>query len=139
MYEEDDMETKEYYDDAELALYREENSERFAKIIGEYGARIVSRDQMEDKGRLLGHYRSIGFRKSYIDVYERAIFGRAEIGLTRKKKEFGCGYAFLSEAVTEGNVLYLFMEDGEVYRLRHMKNVETIAWQICVRKAGKEE
>lgn len=135
MYEENDLNLDEYYDDAEMALDRQESSELFGKSIRNFADIIMSQHQLENKGRLLGHYKSKGFLKTYLDVYERAILGQVEKGMTIKRVSIREGYACLTEAVVEGNTLYLLMNDEKHYRIRHLRKAEMLAYLINTQKA----
>ncbi len=118
------------YDDMEAALDRQEVPEKVARAFRNYGDLYISGEQLNNKGSLLGHYKSRGFLRTYIDVYERAIIGKAEFGGGKKTENFRWGFACLKEAVAEDGALYLNMNDGKIYRIRHLKNAELIAYLI---------
>lgn len=126
----DNMEMEDNYDDMEEALEKQEISERDGKIIRNMADLIISRDQLANKGNLLGHYQSAGFCKTYIDVYERAVIGKVEPARTKKAEDIGWGYARLAEAIVEKGVLYFILNDGKFYKIRHLKMAETVAYMI---------
>lgn len=130
----DDVEIEEDYDDnyvdMEAVLEKQEFSEKAVKSIRNLADLYTSQEQLSNKGKLLGHYKSTGFLKTYIDIYERAVIGKAEIKNSKKAEDIRWGYARLEEAIVEDGVLYLLMNDEKVYRLRHLKMAEMIAYTI---------
>lgn len=123
------MESQEdFLEDAEKEL--EGISEQAGNRIRELGALIYSRKQLEDKGRLLGHFKSGRFLRTYIDVYERAIIGEAEIRHSCGHENIDRGMIRIKEAVVERGTLFLAMSDGKVYRIRALKNAEEAAYLI---------
>lgn len=106
-------------------------------LIRELADGIISEQQIENKGTLLGHYVSLGFTRTYIDVYENAVIGKAEIRTSKKPKDICWGYARLARAVVEKGVLYLVMNNKDIYRIRHLKLAEKIAFLINIQKTKK--
>lgn len=136
MYEDEDRD--EYHDDVEWELDRSEPSEQMIRKLNNLALHYISGDQLKDKGELLGHYRTTGFQKTYIDIYEKAIMGKAKSCSTGKVEEIRCGYACLKRAVVEKRILYLLRQDGDVYLLRHLKGAEWIAYLINDQKRKAE-
>lgn len=131
----DDIETEdEYiednYVDIEAELERQEPSERAIRALRNLANFYRSREQLANKGNLLGQYKSEGDLKTYIDVYEKAIIGKAEINGSKEAEDISFGYACLTDAIVEDGVLYLLMKDRRIYRLRNLKAAETIAYMI---------
>lgn len=137
----DNTEIEDNYDDMEEALERQEVSEKTVRIWRNRANYFLSSEQLSHKGKLLGHYKSTRFLKTYIDIYERAIIGKAETGGAKKVENISCGYAYLAKAIVENGVLYLLMSDERIYRIRHLKMVEMIGYMINGQKikAMKED
>ena len=133
MYLEDsetnDNDMEEILDQQEM-MEKRKPSKKAIKAVRNLADIYASQEQLGDKGNLLGHYKSIGFLKTFIDIYERAAIGKAESGKTRKSENFQWGYARLSRAVVENRILYLVMNDESIYRLRHIKEAEKVAYMI---------
>lgn len=118
---------KDTYQDMDSALL---DRQRGIQAIRNLADIYLSREQLENKGNLLGHYKSKGFFKAYLDIYEKAVIGRAENIRSGKMEDISWGYARLDWAAVEKRALCLVMNDKTVYRLRHLKNAETIAYMV---------
>lgn len=127
--ETDDNDMEAILDQQEMMENRKP-SEKAIKAVRNLADIYASQEQIGNKGNLLGHYKSKGFLKTYIDVYERAAIGKAESSKTRKSENFQWGYARLSRAVVEDRILYLVMNDESIYRLRYIKEAEKVAYMI---------
>lgn len=127
---------KDYLVDVDEELEEKKLSEKTVKSIRKMGNFYLSQDQLINKGNLLGHFKSGRFFRTYIDVYENAIVGTAEIITSEKPKKINIGYAYLERAVVENGILYLIMCDEEIYRLRYLKEVERIAYLINKQRAN---
>lgn len=134
MNSKDEMEIEDDYIDDNYVDMEDELekhfSEKAVKAVRNLGNFYTSIEQINNKGKLLGHYESTGFLKTYIDVYERAIIGKAETKGSKKAEDIRWGYACLAEAIVEKGVLYLVMKDEKIYKLRHLKMAEIIAYMI---------
>lgn len=118
------------YDDIEGALERQEVPEHVARIWRNMADTYLSQEQLADKGNLLGCYKSSGFLRTYIEVYERAFIGRVETAGAKKPIDIRYGYACLTEALVEEGTLYLIMNDEKIYRLRYIKKAEEAAYRM---------
>ena len=98
-----------------------------------------SLEQLNHMGELIFQSRSGRFLKTYIEVYERAIIGLAEIDGLRKPQNLRCGMAFLREVQVIRGTLCLSMYDGEIYRLRYLKDAEVLEYQINRQKHESEK
>ena len=116
-----DEEMYDDYDDMEGELERQEVPEHVARIWRNMADFYLSQEQLADKGNWLGYYKSSGFLRTYIEVYEKAFVGRAEETWSKKSADIRYGYACLSEAIVKEGILYLIMNDEKIYRLRHLK------------------
>lgn len=125
-----DEEIDDNYVDAEEMLERQMHSERAVRAVRNLADFYTSQAQLVNKGKLLGHYKSAGILSTYIDIYERAAIGKAETENSKKTEEIRWGYACLAGAIVKKGILYLFMNDGKIYKLRHLKMAETIAYMI---------
>lgn len=136
-----DTELQDDYYDMEEELDRGEIPESCAKILRNMADSIMSGEQLADKGKFLGRYKSGGIHRTYIDVYERAFIGRAEISKygNSKTEKICFGYACLSEVLVEDGVLYLVMNDENIYRLRHLKLVQEAAYRLNEQKGKTKE
>lgn len=114
-------------------------SEKEVRAVRRMAAFYRSQEQLKDKGELLFHSKSGRFLKTYIEVYERAIIGLAEIKDTRKPVVLRCGLAFLTEVEVVKGTLYLTMCDGKIYRLRYLKDAEVLEYHINRKKHESEE
>lgn len=114
-------------------------SEKAVRAVRRMAAFYRSQEQLKDKGELLFRSKSGRFLKTYIEVYERAIIGLAEIKDTRKPVVLRYGLAFLTEAVVVKGTLYLTMWDGEIYRLRYLKDAEVLEYYINRKKHKSKE
>lgn len=126
---------KDYLNDMEEELEEKEPSEKMIKAVQSMANFIISREQLSNKGNQLGHFKSGGFLKTYIDVYEKAIVGMVEIRRKRKPEHINKGLACLKQAVVEDGILYLVIDDEEVYRIRYLKEPEMIAYLINEQKS----
>lgn len=127
--ETDDNDMEAILDQQEMIENRKP-SKKAIKAVRNLADIYASQEQLGNKGNLLGHYKSKGFLKTYIDIYERAAIGKAESGKTRKSENFQWGYARLSRAVVEDRILYLVMNDESIYKLRYIKEAEKVAYMI---------
>ena len=118
------------YSDMEEELERDEAPEYVAQIWRNMADFYLSQEQLADKGSLLKCYKSCGLRRTYIEVYERAVIGKAETAKVRKPQKIGFGYACLKEAIVEKGILYLIVDDHLIYRIRHLKEAEEAAYRI---------
>ncbi len=121
---------KDYLNDMEEQLEEKEYPEKMIKIVQSMANFYISQEQLANKGNLLGHFKSGRFLKTYIDVYEKAIIGIAEIKRTRKLEHVNKGLACLRQAVVENDILYLIIDDDEIYRIRYLKEPEMVAYLI---------
>ncbi len=121
---------KDYLNDMEEQLEEKEYPEKMIKIVQSMANFYISQEQLANKGNLLGHFKSGRFLKTYIDVYEKAIIGIAEIKRTRKPEHVNKGLACLRQAVVENDILYLIIDDDEIYRIRYLKEPEMVAYLI---------
>ena len=127
--ETDDNDMEAILDQQEM-IEKRKPSEKLVKAVRNLADIYASQEQLKNKGNLLGHYKSRGFLKMYIDIYERAAIGKAESSKTKKSEDFQWGYARLSMAVVESGILYLVMNDENMYRLKHIKEAEKVAYMI---------
>lgn len=127
---------KDYLVDIDEELEEKKLSEKTVKAVRRMGNFYLSQEQVENKGNLLGHFKSGRFLRTYIDVYEKAIVGMAEIITAKRPEEICRGYAYLEKAVVEDGILYLVMNDEKIYRLRYLKEAETIAYLINKQRAN---
>lgn len=118
------------YVDMEAVLEKQEFSEKAVKSVRNLSDLYTSQEQLSNKGKLLGHYKSTGFLKTYIDIYERAVIGKAENNNSKKAEDIRWGYARLAKAIVDGGVLCLVMNDEKIYKLRHLKMAEMVAYMI---------
>ena len=132
------IEIEDDYIDMEDVLEKQELSEQYGKRIRNLADLFISGEQLANKGNQMGHYKSTGFLKTYIDVYERAIIGKAEPAGARRVEDISWGYARLAEAIVEDRVLYLILNDESIYRIRHLKMAEMIAYMINGQKIKNE-
>ena len=123
---------KNYLNDMEeeLELEEKESSEKMIKAVQSMANFIISQEQLSNKGNKLGHFKSSRFLKTYIDVDEKAIIGMVEIRRKRKPEHINKGLVCLRQAVVEDGILYLVIDDEEVYRVRYLKEPEMIAYLI---------
>ena len=121
---------KDYLNDMEEQLEEKEYPEKMIKIVQSMANFYISQEQLANKGNLLGHFKSGRFFKTYIYVYEKAIIGIAEIKRTRKPEHVNKGLACLRQAVVENDILYLIIDDDEIYRIRYLKEPEMVAYLI---------
>lgn len=89
-----------------------------------------SQEQLKNRGNLLRHYKLSGFSRTYIDIYEQAIIGKAEFNGSNRAKDISFEYVYLIKAVADNMSLYLMVSDEKIYRLRHLKLAEMIAYMI---------
>lgn len=134
----DNAETYDSYYDMEDELERGEVPEKVAKIWRDMATSYLSQEQLADKGSLLGHYKSGGLFRTYIDVYEKAFIGKAEVAWSKKAVDIRFGYVCLTEALVEKGILYLIMNDDEIYRIKHLKMAEEIAYRMNEQKRMME-
>ncbi len=118
-----------------------QENEKAVRAVRNLAAFYQSQEQLQNKGNLLIHSKSGRFLKTYIDVYERAIIGFAEIRSSKKPVDIKYGFACIEEAIVEKGILYLSMVDERVYRIRYLKDAETIEYMINRQKSevGKDE
>lgn len=124
------IELEDDYFDVEEALEMRKFSQKTIKSIKNMADFYRSQEQLKNRGNLLGHYKSSGFSKTYIDVYEQAIIGKVEFNGSKIVKDISFGYVYLVKAVADNTALYLMMSDEKIYRLRHLKMAEMIAYTI---------
>ena len=137
-----DSNSEEMYDDyydMESELERQEVPEHISRIWREMATSILSRAQLKDKGNLLGCFKSGGFLNTYIEIFENAFIGKVESARSKELVDIHCGYIALTRANVERGVLYLSMYDRQIYRLRHMKLAEVIAYRMNEQKRKSEE
>lgn len=113
-------------------------SEKEVRAVRRLAAFYKSQEQLNDKGELLFRSKSGRFLKTYIEVYERAILGLAEINASRRLEKLRYGLAFLEGVAVVKGVLYLSMYDEKIYRLRYLKDVEMLEYQINRQKDESE-
>lgn len=124
--------------DMEVEWEREEVLDDVVRLLSDTGDSFLSQEQLEDKGKLLGHFKSIGFLRTYIDIYEKAFIGKAEVTWSKKPIDIRFGYACLTEALVEEGILYLIMSDEKIYRLRYLKMAEEVAYRMNEQKRRTE-
>lgn len=122
-----ESEVPENYDDMDVALDRQEEVTAILRNLSDF---YESQKQLSDKGKLLGHYKSRGLIRTYIDVYEKAVVGRMRVEGSKKIQDVSWGYACLAEAIVENSVLYFYMNSGKIYRIRYLRRPEIIAYLI---------
>lgn len=130
--------TYDVYYDMEEELEKDEVPDEIASIWRRMADSYISQEQLDAKGNFLGRYKSRGFRKAYISIYEKAFIGMAESNRAKKVIDISSGYVCLKNAFAEEGTLYLVMNDEEVYRLRHVKKAEEAAYRINEQKRRLE-
>lgn len=118
------------YFDMDDSLIKQDVPEKVTKAIQALAVYYISDEQLKNKGKLLGHYKSTIFFRTYIDIYENAVVGEAEERDSRKAVDFCWGYFSVSRAVVKRNVLYLILFNDTIYRIRHLELAEKIAYII---------
>lgn len=132
-------EQKNYLSDAESGIEFDNPSEKTAKIFRNMGSYYISREQVANKGKKLAHYKSWLFFRTYIDLYENAMIGLVECSGSRKLINIEYGYFYLEKAVVEDGMLFLIMCDEKIYRIRHLKDAELIAYAINKQKSESKK
>lgn len=127
--------SKDYLNDIEESLEEKNFSEKMIKSVQSMANFYISQEQLSNKGNQLGHFKSGRFLKTYIDVYENAIIGMAEIQGKGKPEHVNRGLTCLSQAVVEDGILYLVIDDEKIYRIRYLKEPEMIAYLINKQKS----
>ncbi|MDE7341442.1 MAG: hypothetical protein K2N80_12945 [Lachnospiraceae bacterium] len=67
----------------------------------------------------------------YIDIYEKAIVGRAESNYNKKMENISRGIAYIDRALAARGILYLVMfDEKEIYRFKYLENANQISYMI---------
>lgn len=127
--------SKDYLNDMEEELEGKKFSEKTVKIIQNMADFYISQEQLSNKGNKLGHFKSGRFLRTYIDVYEKAIIGIAEVRRKRKPEHINMGFVCLRQVIVEDGILYLVTNDEKIYRIRYLKEPEIIAYLINKQKS----
>lgn len=133
------MNTGNNYFDMDDSLIKQDVPEKVTQSLQAYAVYYISDEQLKNKGRLLGHHKSTIFFRTYIDIYENAVLGKAMVISSKKTEVFCWGYFAVSRAVVEGNALYLILFNGKIYRLRYLKSAEKIAYMINKQRITSNE
>lgn len=128
---------EQYLEDAEDMLRQpiinDQTRERRKKAFQGLAKSYISEEQIKNKGEFLGHFEERGFwGKGYLDVYEKAIIGRAENLRSGKQESFKLGVTWIISAILVEKELYLFLYDDRVYCFKHFKKAEEMEYSISL-------